>query len=401
MTIFPAALGLLAFTAATTAFAAPTTKSCIELLVPVPVKATNIEYNIPRVDSTIDEVNWAINVTTWSSSNYTERIIRNITIDQAFNIHTKLCVPTKTTAKSSILQILTAGNGFDKRYWDAEVNPAKYNYIDAALAKGYSVLAYDKLGCGKSSKPNAYTHVQIPSEVEVLAGLTRLVRSGKLVTSSKINSPTASHSKIPDIFKSFKPNKIVQVAHSYGSVLLQALLAQYGNTLTDGAILTGFLLSSQIGVNNVAHFDHDFPRESDPARYGEYGSGYIFLSNKPTLQKLFFAKDGFEEKLLDYTEKIKQPETVGVYASEGTLQFAAAGGYTGPAMIMVGELDYPTCNGNCTGTNMLEFTESLFPTGKNNLTFHLEPGTGHVLTLAKSADKVAERIMRYLDDNGL
>lgn len=50
---------------------------------------------------------------------------------------------------------------------------------------------------------------------------------------------------------------------------------------------------------------------------------------------------------------------------------------------------------------MLEYTQSLFPSGKNNLTFHLEPETAHVLTLAKSADKVAQRIMNYLDENGL
>lgn len=324
MILSSTALGLLALASVSKAAPSSPTKNCIELLIPIPIKATNIEYDIPRVDSTIDEVNWAINVTTWSSSNYFDRIIRNKTIDQTFDIHTKLCIPAKANEKSPILQILTAGNGFDKRYWDAEVNPAKYNYIDAALSRGYSVLAYDKLGCGKSDKPNGYTDVQIPSEVEVLAGLTRLALSGKLI-------PPAS--RVPEIFKSFKPTKIVHVAHSYGSVLLQALLAKYGDTLTDGAILTGFFLSSQIGVNNVAHFDHDYPRAADPVRWAEYTSGYIVLSNKSTLQKLFFAKDGFEEKLLDYTEKIKQPETVGVYASEGTLQFAPAVGYTGPAMV--------------------------------------------------------------------
>ncbi|KAM7199959.1 Alpha/Beta hydrolase fold [Rhypophila sp. PSN 637] len=395
-----AALGLLALAPITVNASPAITKNCIELLVPVPVNATNIEYDIPRVYDTISAVNWAVNVTTWSNKNYTERIIQNITISQTFKIHAKLCVPSVSTSKSSTLQILTAGNGFDKRYWDVSVEPSKYNYIDAAISKGYPVLAYDKLGCGKSDKPDGYTMVQVPSEVEVLASLTRIIRSGKLLSVSNI----LSNIKSTELLNKFniKPKKVLQIGHSYGSVLIQALLAKYGDELADGAILTGFLVSSQATVNNVAHFDHDYAAESDPSRFGSYGPGYIVLV-KATLQKLFFrgTSAGFEKKLLDYTEKIKQPETVGVYGSEGTLSFTPAAGYSGPVMIMAGEFDYPLCNGDCKGAYQADYTMGLFPAGTNNYTFHLVPETGHALTLAKSAAATAQKMLDYLEENKL
>ena len=195
------------------------------------------------------------------------------------------------------------------RYWDVEIRPEEYSYVDAAIKKGYSVLTYDRLGTGKSEKPDAYDIVQIPTEVEILAGLTRLARNGKLISSSKILSATSS--AIVD----FQPSKVVHVGHSFGSFLIAIMLPLYGN-LSDGAILTGLLFNTQLGKIDVLHYDHEFARQHDPVRFGEYPSGYIVLSTESCLQKLFFRKGTFDPKLLTYTDKIKQPETVGEYASE-------------------------------------------------------------------------------------
>jgi pimeloyl-ACP methyl ester carboxylesterase len=210
-----------------------------------------------------------------------------------------------------------------------EIQPEEYSYLDAAIEKGYSVLTYDQLGSGQSQKPNAYDIVQIPVHVEVLATLTRLARSGKLISSSKV----LSHIGSEHVFD-FQPSKIVHVGHSLGSFVTAGMLQKYGS-LSNGALLTGFLLNSKLGTIDVAHFDHEFAPEHDPVRFGNYKSGYFVLTTKSGIQKLFFRKNGFEQNLLDYTEKIKQPEAVGDYASSDTAMFLPAHEFRGPIQVSV------------------------------------------------------------------
>lgn len=37
-------------------------------------------------------------------------------------------------------------------YWDPTIQPEKYSFVDFAIAEGYSVSYYDRLGVGKSTK---------------------------------------------------------------------------------------------------------------------------------------------------------------------------------------------------------------------------------------------------------
>jgi hypothetical protein len=59
-------------------------------------------------------------------------------------------------------------------YWDAELKPEKYSYVDAALDAGYSIMIHDRLGTGLSEKPDAYEIVQGPPQIEILNQLTGL-----------------------------------------------------------------------------------------------------------------------------------------------------------------------------------------------------------------------------------
>lgn len=60
------------------------------------------------------------------------------------------------------------------RYWDVEINPEEYSYVDSALRHGYSILTYDRLGTGNSTKADAYDVLQAAVQIEVLRGLTEL-----------------------------------------------------------------------------------------------------------------------------------------------------------------------------------------------------------------------------------
>lgn len=177
--------------------------------------------------------------------------------------------------------------------------------------------------------------MQIPTEVEIIAGLTKVARSGKLLSSSKVLSRSAETSDSTTPLSSFRPSKVVQVGHSFGAFLVALNLAKYGS-LTDGAILSGLLTTNLTTMIDVLHYDHEFARQHDPVRFGDYPSGYFVLNTQSCLQKLFLRKGTFEPKMLPYVEKIKAPEAVGEYASEGTNPFRPAPDFKGPLQVSLG-----------------------------------------------------------------
>lgn len=209
-----------------------------------------------------------------------------------------------------------------------EVEPAEHSYVDAAIGKGYSILMFDRIGTGKSDIPDAYYVVQAATEVEILAQLTAMARNGTLLSSARI-VPTTDNITVPEL----NPTHIVHVGHSFGSLLIAGLLTQHGD-MSDAALLTGFLPSNtHLGQVPVAAFEHDFAPDHDPARFGQFSSGYIVLTSENTLQKVYFTQDTLEPELLTYTEKIKQPEAVALYASSGQAFSPPGPVFRGPVQV--------------------------------------------------------------------
>ena len=93
---------------------ASTTRPCVQLEIPVKLSTTATRWLQPRVDSSIDAVDWVVYMTTWSTPNITERINGTVVITDTFKINGQLCVPPKG-AKADILQLATHGVGYDKR----------------------------------------------------------------------------------------------------------------------------------------------------------------------------------------------------------------------------------------------------------------------------------------------
>lgn len=231
-------------------------EQCVQLEVPVPVTATNYHYALPRVDNNIDAVDWIWNLTTWSHQAPDGHVTGPVPVNTTFTISAQLCVPPQRS-KSDILQIATHGIGFDKRldipcavvpretivltdlrhrYWDVEIKPEEYSYVNAALEHGYSILTYDRLGTGNSTKADAYDIVQAGAEIEIVRGLTELARAGNLMPSAKVVGPFHNDT---NILQGYTPSKVVHVGHSYGSFMTSGLLARYGN-MSDGAVLSKF-----------------------------------------------------------------------------------------------------------------------------------------------------------------
>lgn len=216
------------------------------------------------------------------------------------------------------------------RYWDVEIHPEEYSYVDSALRHGYSILTYDRLGTGNSTKADAYEVLQATVEIEVLRGLTELSRAGDLVQSSKVVG--ASCDDISAL-KSYIPNKIAHVGHSYGSFMTSGLLSRYGN-LSDGAILTGFLINEHL-LNEVGPeaFGYEFAAQSDPDRFADRPSGYIVAAAESNVQQIFLKKGTFEPELLRYAELIKQPNAVAELVSGNQAFGRPATEFDGPLQV--------------------------------------------------------------------
>lgn len=217
-----------------------------------------------------------------------------------------------------------------KRYWDNEVNPRENSYLDAAITQGYSLLTYDRLGTGQSEIPDdAYDIVQIPTDVEILAGLTQLARSGQLLSSSTIVATTTNASAANSFTAANPPSKIIHIGHSLGSYITSGFLSRHGG-LSDGSVLTGYYLNSHLGLVNVSFFDHSFAAET--ARFSHYPSGYLLSTGPENMQKLYLRAGAFAPEILDYMDEVKQPEAVGTYASESVV-FGPAEDFKGPLQV--------------------------------------------------------------------
>lgn len=214
-------------------------------------------------------------------------------VTATYNISMQYCTPAMPSPKAKILQILSHGLGFDKRYWDFRLPHATsdqgYSYIRTALSYGYSTLSYDRLGCGDSSAPDPYTEVQSLVELEILISLTKSVKTG-----------TLPHISAPD--------KILHIGHSWGSELTNALAAT-DPSLTDGIVLTGYSHVFQYELMFVSNSAFHLASENQPERFGDRSSGYLTWGDKYDNQYCYLQYPYFDPEVLDYAESTKYPFT--------------------------------------------------------------------------------------------
>ncbi|KAF3491498.1 uncharacterized protein GIQ15_01015 [Arthroderma uncinatum] len=368
---------------------------CKQLDIPVFATSESAIYDVPRVDSNIDAIAWAIYADTWSTPAGAARIIKNTTTSDTFNIHAQLCVPKTAGKKNDILHIATHGVHYDSRYWDPELDREKQSYVEATLRAGYSILTYDRLGVGKSDKPDAYDVVQAPLELEILRHLTLMARNGTLYSfAEKAKPANAAFNKVA------KPaSKVIHVGHSFGSFLTSAFIAKH-SSLSDGAIVTGYLTSKYLGKAGMASFNAQFaPTSSTPF---DRPSGYV-VCQKSGIQTIFFAgnpKTAFTKEMLDYGDAIKQPVPIGEFSSAYRIIGLPGPDFKGPIQYMLPEFDFYICAGDCKGIYDLEELKKTYPKAAD-IEVAIQPNTGHAFTLHNNATAGYQVTYDFLAKNGL
>ncbi|KAH8708375.1 Alpha/Beta hydrolase protein [Phaeosphaeriaceae sp. PMI808] len=366
---------------------------CKQLDIPLFATAPSAIYNIPQVENDIEATAWAIYDATRSTSHGVQNIIKNTTTSGTFNIHAQLCIPV-SSKKKDILQIATHGVHYDSRYWDSEYQPEKHSYVDATLKAGYSILTYDRLGTGQSDHPDAYDVVQAPLELEILRQLTLLARNGTLYSfAGKAEPVDATFSRLT------KPSKVIHVGHSFGSFLTSAFIANYGD-LTDGAIITGYLLTQCLASTGSTTFSVEYAATSSPPY--DRPSGYV-VCKKNGIQNIFFngnPKTAFTPELLDYGNEIKQPVPIGEFASAFWLLGNYGPSFKAPVQYLLPEYDFYICRGDCNGlANVTKLAET-FPNA-TAIEVAIQPNTGHALPLHNNATAGFQLTYDFLARHGL
>ncbi|KAL7941933.1 alpha/beta-hydrolase [Trichoderma barbatum] len=367
--------------------------NCVELLIPVTAHANNTKFNTVKVDSNIDAVEFTLSRDRWDALTIAEISEGNIAVGGDFQISGHFCVPSNPRNDENTLLIASHGVGFTKGVWDPTYRPDEFSFVNAALAQGYAVLAYDRLGAGLSSLPDAYNDLQVPLQGEVLRALTELALNGTIVTASKKTGGSRSITK-------YTAQKVVHVGHSYGSIITNWFLARYGS-LSAGAILTGFLIDNQFANLKVEIADLSYAPEHNPALFENRTSGYLAFGSLTALQADSFKKETLDPKVLSYwNENIQSSLGVGEVLTLGTGVGDIVADFNGPLQIFVGENDFAFCAGQCTGTFDLAQLHGLYPNVKD-LDVYLQPNTGHVVQLSLNATAGYQVIFGFLSKNGL
>ena len=95
------------------------------------------------------------------------------------------------------------------------------------------------------------------------------------------------------------PDKIVHVVHSFGSFLTSALISTYP-TLSDGAIITGYIVNKYLGSIGYTAFDVVYAATANPPY--DRPSGYV-VQQERGVQTIFFGGDpatAFTKQQFDY-----------------------------------------------------------------------------------------------------
>ncbi|KAK8016855.1 hypothetical protein PG993_015044 [Apiospora rasikravindrae] len=357
---------------------------CIDYQIPVTTRTEAQVWGLPKFSSNFDVSAFILSLirrTTvpptipFNPFKGTRNVTGNYTIGATF------CSPKNASkgGHEKTVLLATHGLGYDRRYWIPTFNTSEYSFAEYAVSKGYSVFMYDRVGTGKSSRVSGYTESQSSNHLAILASLTKSVRSGQYTGNLG------------------QPSKVVHVGHSFGSILTHTLVEQ-DPTLSDGIILTGtgynetafpsFFEGARLNIANTV----------SPGKYRGLDSGYLAFADIYGNVATFFNPADFDPEALWYTQHIAQP-LAAIELLPAASGNPGATNFTGPVMILTGEIDLGNCAGNCNG--LLEHPAREIFRKAEPFKTAVHPRAGHGINFNPNATGAFGVMTDFLAESGL
>ncbi|KAJ7041470.1 Alpha/Beta hydrolase protein [Mycena alexandri] len=333
-----------------------------------------------EIQTQYDVNDWTINEARRDSATVFNPIAGPSTTTGDFSISARFCTPVKPTNLSHTVLVMTHGLGADKTYWDPSLTlagGAQYSLTQAALARGYSVFTYDRLGTGQSTKADPHNVVQFPIQVEILAALTRLLLAPASAYTLKTPIKSAFH-----------------FGHSYGSFVAASLAAQYPE-LASGISLSGYSGLFDYFAVFIAGWQSRIAAQLNPTRWGKLQSGYLTPVDIYADSYEDFKSPFFDHAVAEWVTSTKSPYAVGELATLGQT-FYNFSSYTKPVQVYSGRFDMSGCGGQCEG--FIDGAAAIWTHAKP-LSINGDFLAGHSVNLHYNASVAFKAMLDFVDQN--
>lgn len=286
------------------------------------------------------------------------------------SIFAQICRPDQMPEGTSV-QILLHGGAYDHRYWDWPNRPETYSYVLAATQRKFVTVNIDRLGYGRSSRPDG-RQLSFELGAEAVSQLVDLIKDGGL---------------------GFVPGSVVLNGHSMGGIVAEIVAGQ--NPDVDGLIVSGLANSGGAPEDGDDEgggppIQSLFVSATEDAKFADAGWADGYITTAPHVRgRLFHAPDAIDPANMRLEEALK--DTLGV-AEIAAVQSGGADRpeFAGPSLYVLGQFDVIACEGqDCAvrfhGSDALQIVA----------------GAGHSLNVSTSAQAFYELTFEWLHANGL
>ncbi|MTE11241.1 alpha/beta hydrolase [Nocardia aurantiaca] len=291
----------------------------------------------------------------------------------AYTVYGRLCNPD--AGPSATLQVLVHGLIYDHFYWDPPEFDKRYSYVRRAAAEGYSTLAIDRIGSGRSARP-AGTDVTALSNADVLHQIVQAARRGDLV------NPWS---------------RIVTVGHSFGTVVTELEAATYRDV--DGIIGTGWMNMPGLLPSTELLARHTSANYADgqPIPPG-------YLTMRPGGMAIFYQPDNVDPEVLAADDRRRGTDTVGEIATPTTVTLAQImNPIAVPTLLVVGEHDWLFCtppeHRSCDAATVRE-TQRMYFSPQAVPSTYVQAGAGHSIAHELNGVDGFDAMIEWLGEHG-
>jgi pimeloyl-ACP methyl ester carboxylesterase len=272
------------------------------------------------------------------------------------------------------VQLLIHGATYNRYYWDfRSYQPQNYSYVDTAISRGYTTFNIDRIGSGKSAKPDGLLNT-VDSAVYTVHQVVQALRSGTFGT---------------------RFDRVVLVGHSLGSLIAIGEASLYQNV--DGVILTGLTHNlNPIRITAIPNFL--YPSQLDP-KFGLFAPTNYLTTIPGSRDDLFYVTANTDPTIITEDERLKDVLAVGQDEILARITSPESQLIDVPVFILVGTQDLLFCGGvaDCSTAEALVTYESLVFAPAACLQADVVPGTGHNLNLHLNAQESFAKMLNWMD----